>query len=69
MDQFEETVVNPNISLNNFEVKIRDDDHNDVQKETIANTIPAKKTSKNYRAFLLLVILSLILIYQVTAFL
>jgi hypothetical protein len=66
MDQFEETVVNPNISLNNFEVKIREHDKNHVQQKVITSTTLTKKTNNTYKALFLLAILSSILIYQIT---
>ncbi len=69
MDQFEETVVNPNISLNNFEVKIREHEESFAQKETAAKNITTNKTSKSYKALLLLAILSVILVYQITVIL
>jgi hypothetical protein len=69
MDQFEETVVNPNISLKNFEVKIREHEENFVQKETVAKNITTNKPSKSYKALLLLAILSVILVYQITVIL
>jgi len=65
MDKFEDTVVNPNISLKNFEVKVRDD----VQDSTeSARHIPtSKKKDKNYqKSIFLLVLLAAILIYQVS---
>lgn len=65
MDKFEDTVVNPNISLKNFEVKVRDD----VQDSTESTRhIPAsKKKDKNYqKSIFLLVLLAAILIYQVS---
>ena len=65
MDQFEETVVNPNISLKNFEVKVPEENNSDSRKEIIADKIPTK-TKKNYKSLLLLAILASLLIYQIT---
>ena len=65
MDKFEDTVVNPNISLKNFEVKVRDE----VQDSTESTRhIPApKKKDKNYqKSVFLLVLLAAILIYQIS---
>ena len=69
MDQFEETVVNPNISLNNFEVKVREHEDNDIQKLVVDKSITTKKSTKKFKAFLLLAILSSILVYQITVIL
>ena len=66
MDQFEETVVNPNISLNNFEVRVPKHDEKHVQHNTAVHNVPTKQTKKNFKAIFLLVLLSLVLIYQVT---
>lgn len=69
MDQFEETVVNPNISLNNFEVKVREQEDYASKKEVISDTVSPSKTNKSYKPFILLAILSLILFYQITVIL
>lgn len=69
MDKFEETVVNPNISLSNFEVKIREHEQSSAQKETITKNIATKKDNKSHKTLLLLALLSAILFYQITVIL
>jgi hypothetical protein len=69
MDQFEKTVVNPNISLNNFEVKIREPEKNDIDTNVVAQNIPTEIAGKNYKAYFLLAILFSVLIYQITVIL
>ena len=69
MDQFEKTVVNPNISLNNFEVKIREQDKKEIRTNVVAQNTPTEKVGKNYKSYLLLAILSSVLIYQITVIL
>ena len=69
MDQFEKTVVNPNISLNNFEVKIREHEEMHTHENTPIDNTATKHTNNNYKAILLLVILSCVFIYQVTVIL
>tara|TARA_R110002049_G_scaffold252264_1_gene427099 strand:- start:234550 stop:234765 length:216 start_codon:yes stop_codon:yes gene_type:complete len=71
MDKFEETVVNPNIALNNFEVKIREHEEKPThaaESNAVKNT-PAKHAKTNYKTLLLLVTLVTVLIYQVTVIL
>ena len=64
MDKYEDTVVNPNISLKNFEVRVRDDVKNEVEP---SRPMQLKKKDKNYqKSILLLVILAAILVYQVS---
>ena len=64
MDKYEDTVVNPNISLKNFEVRVRDDVKNEVEP---SRSIQPKKKDSNYqKSILLLVILAAILIYQLS---
>lgn len=66
MDKYEDTVVNPNISLKNFEVKVRDDVQDKAEpSQFIPTNIKANK--KNHqKSILLLVLLAGILIYQLT---
>ena len=70
MDKFEETVVNPNISLNNFEVKVRDQEsYSTKNNEVLAETTTRNKSNKSYKPFILLAILSSVFIYQITVIL
>lgn len=66
MDKFEDTVVNPNISLNNFEVRVRDDVKEDSSNDQVTST-GLKKKDKNYtKSIILLVLLAGILAYQLS---
>lgn len=66
MDNYEDTVVNPNISLNNFEVRVRDE-HHDQAQTTKLTSVNTKKKDSNYRkSIILLVLLAAILVYQVS---
>ena len=70
MDQFEDTVVNPNIALKNFEVKIREPNKiksAPLNSETHAYVSPKKKSSAK-GVFLLALLLS-IFIYQISPYL
>ncbi|MFK7795180.1 MAG: hypothetical protein AB8B89_07525 [Gammaproteobacteria bacterium] len=66
MEQFEETVVNPNISLNNFEVKIRENEEKHVHQNMPVSNTAKKDSSNNYKAIFLLAILIGVLFYQIT---
>ncbi len=73
MDKLEETVVNPNISLNNFEVKIREHE-NLAQKQTMAEdnkekNLGSKGLSKNHKSLLLLALITAVFIYQISVIL
>lgn len=69
MDKFEETVVNPNISLKNFDVKVRDSD--EVIKQSPENSstfVAANKTKKDSnlgKSIILFLLLTAIIAYQV----
>ena len=65
MNKFEETVVNPNISLKNFEVKVQSDDVV-IHKHEVADSTIKKESNKNYKALLLLAILTSVFIYQIS---
>ncbi len=70
MDQFEDTVVNPNISLNNFEVKIREPNNNKSatnNREHTAYVSPKRKSSA--KGIFLLALLLSIFIYQISPYL
>ncbi len=69
MDKLEETIVNPKISLNEFEVKIRE--HDVVQKHTIADgnkekNLSNKGLTKNHKSLLLLALITAVFIYQLS---
>lgn len=66
MDKFEDTIVNPNISLNNFEVKVRDDVKKNIEA---TRSVPGnvKNKDRNYlKSIVLLLLLAAILVYQLT---
>ncbi len=65
MDKYEDTVVNPNISLNNFEVKVRGDIKERLEpNRLVTNSV---KKDKNYqKSIILLVLLAAILVYQLS---
>lgn len=70
MDKLEETVVNPNISLNNFEVKIREHETS-VEKKTVVDNIEnkgnhSKGLSRNNKSLLLLALITAVFIYQLS---
>ncbi|MDW3095927.1 MAG: hypothetical protein R8G33_09670 [Gammaproteobacteria bacterium] len=70
MDQLEETVVNPNISLNNFEVKIREHETS-VQKSAVVDNTDKKNhnskgLSRNNKSLLLLALITAVFIYQLS---
>ncbi len=67
MDQFEDTVVNPNIALNNFEVKIREPSKNKTApKAAYAPKEMKASDQKNSKAIYLLALLIAIFIYQIS---
>ena len=68
MDKFEDTVVNPNITLKNFEVRVRDAD--DIPKQAKVTTATQyQKKDKNYqKSIFLLVLLGAILVYQLSIY-
>ena len=63
MDKFEETVVNPNLSLKNFEVKVPDEQDSPVIITTNKQHGKTKRTNSRKSIFLL-VILAVLLVYQ-----
>ena len=65
MDKFEDTVVNPNISLNDFEVKIREPEANSTNRHTVANIVEEQKAKSNTKGLYLLGLLAAIFIYQI----
>ena len=70
MDQFEDTVVNPNIALKNFEVKIREPNENKSAPVKTINSVyvrPNKKSSA--KGIFLLALLLSIFIYQISPYL
>jgi len=67
MDKFEETVVNPNLSLNNFEVKVpAHEDKPTAHASTIEHTESKQHSKNNRRTLLLLVGLIAFLAIQVS---
>ena len=66
MDQFEDTVVNPNISLNNFEVKIREHENSSTNRNTSADIVEKQKNKSTSKGLYLLALLTAIFIYQIT---
>ena len=73
MDQFEDTVVNPNISLKNFEVKIREPNKNQStsNKQDTSSYVSPKKHSvaSSIKGVFLLMLLLSIFIYQISPYL
>lgn len=66
MDKYEDTVVNPNISLKNFDVKVRDDVHEKVEPSQFIPTNTKANNKNHHKSILLLVILAGILAYQLS---
>ena len=65
MDKFEDTVVNPNITLKNFEVRVRD--VKDIPEQSkVASTHTGKKDKNYHKSIFLLVLLTAILAYQIS---
>ena len=70
MDQFEDTVVNPNIALKNFEVKIREPSKNkNAPMKTEAPTYSSPKKKSSAKGLFLLFLLLTIFIYQISPYL
>lgn len=65
MDKFEETVVNPNLSLKNFEVKVPDEQDSPVIITTHKQHGKTKRTNSRKSIFLLIT-LAILLAYQLT---
>jgi len=66
MDKYEDTVVNPNISLNNFEVRVRDDINKETEYSSVTANTSNKKDSNYKKSIILLVLLAGILAYQLS---
>ena len=66
MDQFEDTVVNPNISLKNFEVKVREPENKKESHRVFVSQANKEEPRKKIKSLYLLALLTSILIYQVT---
>ena len=63
MDKFEDTVVNPNLSMTNFEVRVHDAE--DIPKRPKITSPVTGKKDKNYqKSIVLLILLAGILAYQ-----
>ena len=68
MDKFEDTVVNPNISLKNFEVRIREPEKNQQnRREVVTTATPKAHSKKRTKSIYILALLTSIFIYQVIA--